>query len=128
MDIVDLTSIDKRIWNLSSFNSWIYDKYKTMELLEFSPKMYITRNKLNEIGLTSDILESFRTKVLEKLNDKKVWSINNIIETIDNEQIDSFGFEPIFYRSILRGLENIYSNKIGGNYLLKEMKILALVI
>lgn len=120
MDIVDLTSIDKRIWNLSSFNSWLYDKYKTMELLEFSPKMYITSKKLNEIGLTSVILEEFRIDVLEKLNDKKVWSINNIIETIDNEQIDSFGFEPIFYRSILRGLENIYSNKIGGNYLLKR--------
>lgn len=120
MDIVDFTDIDKRIWNLSSFNSWIYDKYKTMELLEFSPKMFITRKKLNEIGLTSDVLEDFRMKVLEKLNDKKVWSINNIIETIDNEQIDSFGFEPIFYRSILRGLDNIYSNKIGGNYLLKR--------
>ncbi|MGF7194099.1 DNA-directed RNA polymerase subunit alpha C-terminal domain-containing protein [Staphylococcus pasteuri] len=120
MDIVDFTDIDKRIWNLSSFNSWIYDKYKTMELLEFSPKMFITRKKLNEIGLTSDVLEDFRMKVLEKSNDKKVWSINNIIETIDNEQIDSFGFEPIFYRSILRGLDNIYSNKIGGNYLLKR--------
>ena len=43
MDIVDLTNIDKRIWNLSSFGSWLYDKYKTMELLEFSPKKYITR-------------------------------------------------------------------------------------
>lgn len=120
MDIVDLSNIDKRIWNLSSFGAWLYDKYKTMELLEFASKKYITRKKLNEIGLTSDILVNFRLKVSEKLNDKQVWSINTIIDVIDNEKIDSFGFEPIFYRSILRGLENIYSNKIGGNYLLKK--------
>lgn len=120
MDIVDLTNIDKRIWNLSSFGSWLYDKYKTMELLEFSPKKYITRKKLNEIGLTPNVLEDFRHKVLEKLDDNKVWSISAIIVVVDNEKIDSFGFEPIFYRSILRGLENIYSNKIGGNYLLKK--------
>lgn len=58
--------------------------------------------------------------MLEKLSDQKVWTINTIIDVIDNEKIDSFGFEPIFYRSILRGMENIYSNKIGGNYLLKK--------
>ncbi|HDZ0151880.1 TPA: hypothetical protein RRQ00_002800, partial [Staphylococcus aureus] len=91
-----------------------------MELLEFSPKKYITRKKLNEIGLTPNVLEDFRHKVLEKLDDDKVWSISAIIVVVDNEKIDSFGFEPIFYRSILRGLENIYSNKIGGNYLLKK--------
>ncbi|MCM0468914.1 hypothetical protein KC254_08305 [Staphylococcus aureus] len=120
MDIVDLSNIDKRIWNLSSFGAWLNNKFKTMELLEFSPKKYITSKKLNEIGLTRDILEDFRHDVLEKLSDKKVWTINTIIDVIDNEKIDSFGFEPIFYRSILRGMENIYSNKIGGNYLLKK--------
>lgn len=120
MDIVDLSNIDKRIWNLSSFGAWLNNKFKTMELLEFSPKKYITSKKLNEIGLTRDILEDFRHDVLEKLSDQKVWTINTIIDVIDNEKIDSFGFEPIFYRSILRGMENIYSNKIGGNYLLKK--------
>ncbi|QOJ76948.1 hypothetical protein MVF7_00140 [Staphylococcus aureus] len=120
MDIVDLSNIDKRIWNLSSFGAWLNNKFKTMELLGFSPKKYITSKKLNEIGLTRDILEDFRHDVLEKLSDKKVWTINTIIDVIDNEKIDSFGFEPIFYRSILRGMENIYSNKIGGNYLLKK--------
>lgn len=120
MDIVDFSNIDKRIWNLSSFGAWLNNKFKTMELLEFSPKKYITSKKLNEIGLTRDILEDFRHDVLEKLSDKKVWTINTIIDVIDNEKIDSFGFEPIFYRSILRGMENIYSNKIGGNYLLKK--------
>ena len=121
-DIVDISNIDKRIWNLSSFNSWLYYKYKTMELLQFSTRKYITRKKLNEIGLTPDILMDFRYRVTEKLNDKQIWSINTIVDVIDNEKIDSFGFEPLFYRSILRGLENIYSNKIGGNYLLKKDK------
>src|SRR5699024_347705 len=120
MVIVDLSNIDKRIWNLSSFGAWLNNKFKTMEMLEFSPKKYITSKKLNEIGLTRDILEDFRHDVLEKLSGQKVWTINTIIDVIDNEKIDSFGFEPIFYRSILRGMENIYSNKIGGNYLLKK--------
>lgn len=120
LDIVDLTNIDKRLWNLSSFSAWLYNKYKEMELLEFVPKKFITHKKLNEIGLTFDILEKFRIDVLEKLSDNKIWSINAIIDIVDNEKIDSFGFEPLFYRSILRGLENIYSNKIGGNYLLKR--------
>ncbi|WP_436855426.1 DNA-directed RNA polymerase subunit alpha C-terminal domain-containing protein [Staphylococcus caeli] len=119
-EIVDLTTIDKRVWNLSSFGSWLYDKYKTMELLEFSPKKYITKKKLNELGLSLEVLTSFRQEVLDKLSDKKVWSITTIIDVIDNEEIDVFGFDSIFYRSILRGLENIYSNKIGGNYLLKK--------
>ncbi|MGF2097738.1 DNA-directed RNA polymerase subunit alpha C-terminal domain-containing protein [Mammaliicoccus lentus] len=121
-EVVDLTNIDKRLWNLSSFASWLYDKFKTLELIEFAPRKYITRQKLNEIGLTSNILEDFRSETLNRLNDGHVWSIHTIIDVIDNEMIESFGFEPIFYRSILRGLENVYSNKMGGNYLLKKDK------
>ncbi|WP_261296582.1 hypothetical protein [Staphylococcus capitis] len=48
-----------------------------------------------------------------------MWSINTLIDLIDSEDIDQYGFEPLFYRSILRGVDNIYSKKMGGNYLLK---------
>ena len=67
-----------------------------------------------------DNLSNSSIDVLEKLSDNKIWSINAIIDIVDNEKIDSFGFEPLFYRSILRGLVNTYSNKIGGNYLLRK--------
>src|SRR5699024_4274442 len=89
-------------------------------LLVFVPNKYITQKKLNEIGLTFDILEKYRIDVLEKLSDNKIWSINAIIDIVDNKNIGSFVFEPQFYRYSLRGLVNINSNKIAGNYLMKE--------
>lgn len=118
-EIIDFNNIDKRLWRLSAFASWLYDKFKEMKMFEFSPKKFITIKKLNEIGITHAILNEFRYKAIQKLSDHKIWSINNIIDLIDIEEINQYGFDPIFYRSILRGVDNIFSNKMGGNYLLK---------
>ncbi|MHA4769001.1 sigma factor-like helix-turn-helix DNA-binding protein [Staphylococcus capitis] len=118
-NILDFTNIDKRLWRLSTFTSWLFYKFKEMKIFEFFPKKFITIKKLDEIGLTYKVLNDFREEAIIKLSDHRVWSINTLIDLIDSEDIDQYGFEPLFYRSILRGVDNIYSNKMGGNYLLK---------
>ncbi|MDT0672640.1 DNA-directed RNA polymerase subunit alpha C-terminal domain-containing protein [Staphylococcus chromogenes] len=118
-DIINFNDIDKRVWNLSAFGSWLYEKNIKLELLEFSPKKYISRKKLNEIGLSLEVLREYQDKVVQSIDDDRIWPIESIVELVDNKDIDSFGFDFIFYRSLLRGVDKLFCNQMGGNYLFK---------
>lgn len=118
-EIIDFTNIDKRIWNLSSFNSWLYDKVLKLELVEFQYKKFITIQHLRNIGITKQELLEYRKKALEKLQDGHIWTVSTLIDVLGANHLDDFGFDLIFYRSIIRGADKVYSTKVTNNYLLK---------
>ncbi|MGJ5682151.1 DNA-directed RNA polymerase subunit alpha C-terminal domain-containing protein [Staphylococcus equorum] len=119
LKIIDADKIDPKIWSLSSFSSQIYKKIYSMDIVEFDNNKFITIKKLNEIGLSKEIFQQFREEVLFLLQDSEFWSLLNILEAIDNEKIDEFGFNSIFYRSLLRGAKDLYNHRIGNNSLFK---------
>ena len=114
LKIIDADKIDPKIWSLSSFSSQIYKKIYSMDIVEFDNNKFITIKKLNEIGLSKEIFQQFREEVLFLLQDSEFWSLLNILEAIDNEKIDEFGFNSIFYRSLLRGAKDLYNHRIGS--------------
>ncbi|PTF37569.1 hypothetical protein BUY29_12620, partial [Staphylococcus cohnii] len=76
-------------------------------------------NKLNEIGLSKAIFNQFRKETILLLKDNRFWSLTNILEVVDKQRIDEFGFNDIFFSSLLRGANNLYSQRISNNYLFK---------
>lgn len=118
-EIIDAYKIPLKIWHLSSFGSQLFKKIYSMELVEFDNHKYINIKKLSKIGLDKELFIQFRKEVLNLLKDNEYWSLSNILEVIDTTKIDEFGFDNIFYRSILRGVGNIYSQRISNNYLFK---------
>jgi DNA-directed RNA polymerase alpha subunit len=118
-EILDSEKIDSRIWNLSSFSSQLYKKIHTMDLVEFDNNKFITINKLNDINLTKEIFYQFRKKTKALLQNNEFWSLSNILEVLNTEEIEKYGFNEIFYYSLLRGCNNLYNHRIGNNYLFK---------
>jgi len=118
-EIIDADSIDSRIWSLSSFRSQVYKKIYSMDIIEFDNNKFITINKLKKIGLSKEIFLEFRKETILLLQDNQFWSLTNILEVADKQKIDEFGFNDIFYRSLLRGASNVYNHRISNNYLFK---------
>lgn len=119
LEIIDADKIDSRLWSLSSFSGQMYKKIYSMDIVEFDNNKFITINKLNEIGLTKEIFQQFREEVILLLQNNDFWSLTNILEVIDKQKIDEFGFDDIFYYSLLRGANNLYNHRISNNYLFK---------
>ena len=118
-EIIDTEKIDSRILGLSSFTNLMYKKIYSMDIVEFDKNKFITINKLNEIGLSKAIFNQFRKETILLLKDNRFWSLTNILEVVDKQRIDEFGFNDIFFSSLLRGANNLYSQRISNNYLFK---------
>lgn len=118
-DIIDFNELDKRIWELSSFNSWLYDKIINLDMIEFQDKKFISIKKLKDIGIKKFELLNYRNEAIKKMSDGHVWSLTSLINIIDDSTIDSLGFEPIFYRSLIRDGKRVRTNNVGKNYLLQ---------
>src|SRR5699024_12743655 len=97
----------------------MYKKIYSMDIVEFDKNKFITINKLNEIGLSKAIFNQFRKETILLLKDNRFWSLTNILEVVDKQRIDEFGFNDIFFSSLLRGAKNLYSQRISNNYLFK---------
>lgn len=118
-DTIDFSDLDKRLWYLSSFYSWLHEKIKNNYLVEFSPKKFITKMKLDEIGINEDIVDDFINNTKKILEDGQIWSISSIVEVVYTKDIQKFGFDALFYKSLLQNSDQIYSKKIGGTYLIR---------
>ena len=118
-DTIDFSDLDNRLWYLSSFHSWLYEKIKNNYLVEFASKKFITKMKLDEIGINQNIVDEFINNAKKILEDGQIWSISSIVEVTNTRSIQTFGVDKIFYKSLLQNSDQIYSKKIGGSYLIR---------
>src|SRR5699024_11619784 len=100
----------------------MYKKIYSMDIVEFDKNKFITINKLNEIGLSKAIFNQFRKETILLLKDNRFWSLTNILEVVDKQRIDEFGFNDIFFSSLLRGANNLYSQRIRSEEHTSELQ------
>lgn len=84
-----------------------------LNLIPISDCEYITIKKLNEIGITKDILESYSSSLVEKMNDGDYFTLHGIRDSGFEHQLDEYGFEDIFYQTLLNYNPSVSSSTIN---------------
>lgn len=118
-NIVDLNKQDKRIYNIGVVWSKIRDYVEKLEFIEFDNKKYIHIKKLEEVGLSKQYFKGKLEQIYENLTEDII-SLESIKNYFDDSNVNDFGFNDIFFISLLRSHENIYYQKIGGGYILRK--------
>ena len=118
-DIVDLSSLDRRILNLSMFGSALDKKKKSLEYVETAPKILMSLEKLKEAyGLTLEDIRELQNMLsvyyhLPYFNGRSIWQ-----EVKDLPSIHKLQGNDWLLTCIMRQQESIASLSVAGGIIL----------
>lgn len=118
-DIVDLNKYDRRIYNIGVVWSKIREYNEKLKFIEFDEKKYINIQRLEKAGFTKQYFEEKLEIIYEDMNEDII-SLDRIKNYFDDSNINDFGFNDIFFISLLRSHENIYYQKFGDGYIIRK--------
>lgn len=118
-DIVNMKN-NSRLRSIQTFYAHYSEFKNNLDIIEFSPDIYINIKKLNSAGISKDILIDYQNKVKNYCEDKffTIYSLRN--QGFKYDVLDNLGFEDYFYSSILINDKEIQSKKILNVYLMKK--------
>jgi hypothetical protein len=118
-DITNLDHFPAGINNIIAYTSSLYKLKSDYEIIEFLPNKYINFRRLEQFGVTKDVLKTYCDDVLNFIGENKYFTIKSIREEGFSHELDDLGFEDWFYTSILIQYKNNISYlRIGGNKLM----------
>lgn len=111
----------EEVWAKNSivlyFNA-LYDLLYDRTIVEFEPKQYINISKLNEKGITKEMIDDYCEKAFDFAQNEDYFTIKSIRDNGFSHELDSFGFDDCFYSSLLAFAQKNFSyRKMGGNRL-----------
>ncbi len=95
------TDFDPELVRLMTYKSHVYSLQRSGDIIEFLPKQYITTDKLNENGITDEMLDKFRMDVYDWDTKGAYFTIISLEKSGFSSDLSDFGFEQFFYESIL---------------------------
>ena len=117
-EMINLDDIKEEYPSLISnqlFYSKLYEKKQSGELMEFMPKQYISKAKLQRAGVSDEDLQKFVDIVRHFVERNAYFTIQSIMNDGLENPIDDYGFEDVFYESLLLMHPDEFSyRKIGG--------------
>lgn len=99
--ITDLSNFNRHIRNCVTFTSTIYELCATYEIVEFEPHKYINIRKLNEQGITKELLKDYCNAVAQKVKDGEFFTVTSLRNDGFTHKLDSAGYGYWFYVSVL---------------------------
>ncbi|UBH15783.1 sigma factor-like helix-turn-helix DNA-binding protein [Macrococcus armenti] len=126
-DIVNISKLPYRMKDLSAFRSYILKIIENDKFIEFDYEKFISTNRLSENGMTNVVIDKFIDQVVNCLDDYKIYDLQAVLNKIDDNIFESYGFGLRFYESMFRRDKEdrrIHSLSVGGTLLIrKNMRI-----
>ena len=114
-DVVDLKCLPSRIFYIQTFYAKLSSYTSNYDLIEFSPKKYISIKRINSLfGTTKEDLERY-CKEVKQFSKGKYFTIASLKSDGFTSELDELGFEPHFYASLLAENKSMFSFKKYGN-------------
>ena len=112
-DFENLNNADSRILSLILFNTYYLDKIKSLEYVEYKNKEFISLNKLKSFGITKEDILDYINSVEGYVDDDLVFTTTYLKNKGLKHKLYSFGFDSIFYDSILYNSDKLKFNRSG---------------
>lgn len=117
----DIVDAREKKWcnsNIVLFGNVLYDLLESRTIVEFSPRQYINIHRLNEVGVTKEMLCDYCKKVFDYSEDEEFFTIKSLRKRGFEHEIDELGFDDWFYASLLSSDSEKFSyRRMGGRKL-----------
>lgn len=100
-DIIDTSNLNRHIRNCVTFTSTVYELCQNYEIVEFEPHKYINIRKLNERGITKELLKDYCNAVASKVKDGEFFTVTSLRNEGFTHELDNAGYGYWFYVSVL---------------------------
>lgn len=118
-DITYIDNLPSKVSEIISYTSQLYKLKADYEIIEFSVNKYINYRKLQQAGITKEMLINYCDDVLSFIGESKYFTVSSLRKEGFSHPLDDLGFEEWFYTSILVEDKNNRSyQRIGGNKVL----------
>jgi hypothetical protein len=103
---------NKEVFQTDFFQRYLKKLENSLSIVKVDKSSYITNNAMESAGLRKQDLESFQSTVLTATNNKDYFSYKKLIKDGFFHDIFEYGFDSIFYESLISQISNLKSIKI----------------
>ena len=117
-DIVDISPLNRRYGQLSTYTLYLSGLKREREIIEFEPFQYINIRRLQKIGYDKECLRSYADRVWSFLLDDEFFTVQSLRKAGFGDELDMLGFNDLFYSSLLREDSRFTWQRIGKTVVL----------
>jgi hypothetical protein len=92
-----------------------------LDVFKISDSEYITFTKLKKLGISKEDLFKIRAKIVDILRKEKYISIDNVRDILETTTLNDFGFDDIFYESLIGSIAEVNVLRINNNKIFSVM-------
>lgn len=104
---------NENIIDNSTYHITIKRVAKKYDIVSISNNEFITSKKLNELGVSKEMMNKFCEDVYKLFKKEKFFTIYNIKNKIDVSWIENIGFDDIFYECLIETIDNLRYLKVN---------------
>lgn len=108
------------IFQTDFFQRYLKKLEKSLSIVKVDNSSYITKNAMESAGLKKQDLESFQSAVLTATKNKEYFSYKSLTKDGFSHDIYKYGFDSIFYESLISQISNLKSIKIFDTTFFKK--------
>lgn len=105
-------SSSRDIFQTDFFQRYLKNLEKALSIVKVDNTSYITKKAMESAGLRKKDLESFQTAVLSAVKNKDYFTYKSLTRDGFSHDIYKYGFDSIFYESLITQISNFRSLKI----------------
>ena len=117
-DILDLTPYRKRLVYVQMFSQKLMELKRSLQVIEFEPNQIIQFRKLEQSGVTREMIRDFCDAVYDFTDDGSYFSIQSLRQDGFASDLDQLGFSDWFYANLLISDERFSYGTMFGNIIL----------
>ena len=117
-DIIDITSYRKRFAYVQMFSAKLMELKRELEIIEFEPNRIINIRRLEDSGVSKDMLRDFCDEVYEFVPENSYFSAASLRQDGFASVLYDLGFSDWFYANLLLSDDRFSQGRMFGSIIL----------
>ena len=114
-DVMELSAIRSRFVGVQQFYQALQELKRDLRVVELEPNRIIQLRKLEQSGITREMLRSFCRKVYSFAVDGAYFTIQSLREEGFSSKLEEYGFSDWFYANLLLSDSRFSYSRVFGN-------------
>lgn len=111
---------DEAIFQTDYFKRYLKNLEKALSIVKIDDCSYITKGKMESAGLKKQNLESYQLAVLNTTKNQGYFTYNSLRKDGFSHEIQEYGFDSIFYESLIIQVPYLKSIRLFGTIFFKK--------
>lgn len=117
-DIIDITPYRKRFVYVQMFSAKLMELKRALEIIEFEPNLIVNIRRLEDSGVSKDMLRDFCDEVYEYIPNNSYFSALSLRQDGFTSDLYDLGFSDWFYANLLFSDERFSYGQMFGTIIL----------